>query len=58
MKTSFAAVHAAHFATAIVWGPNVSVVKAPTEQAGVLPAASLRTVLLCHQSRTGGPPWT
>jgi drug/metabolite transporter (DMT)-like permease len=45
MNTSVAKVHAALFATAIVWGLNVSAVKALTEQVDVLLVASLRTVL-------------
>lgn len=45
MKTSSVTVHGALFATAIVWGLNVSAVKALTEQVDVLLVASLRTVL-------------
>jgi drug/metabolite transporter (DMT)-like permease len=45
MKTSHASVHAALFATALVWGLNVSAVKALTQQVDVMLVASLRTLL-------------
>jgi drug/metabolite transporter (DMT)-like permease len=45
VTTSHAAVHAGLFATAIVWGLNVSAVKALTEHVDVMLVASLRTVL-------------